>query len=102
MKIKSRGFDSIFSVTKIQTRFYERNGNPFNHNPKELLRTQDLSPLFEENSAFYIFTKDSFCSSGNKRIGLKPLMIEIDKIDAIDIDVPSDFILAETLHKLLR
>jgi len=99
---KSIDFDSIFSVTKIQTRFYDKNGNPFNHDSKELLRTQDLEPLFEENSGFYIFTKDSFKNADNKRIGLRPLMFEIDKIEAIDIDEPSDFIIAETLHKLLR
>lgn len=99
---KTLEFDSIFSVTKIQTRFYDKNGNPFNHNPKELLRTQDLEPLFEENSNFYIFTKDSFENANNKRIGLKPLMFEIDKIEAVDIDEPSDFIIAEALHKLLR
>lgn len=98
----STDFDSIFSVTKIQTRFYDKNGNPFNHNPIELLRTQDLEPLFEENSGFYIFTKESFKNADNKRIGLRPLMFEIDKIEAIDIDEPSDFIIAETLHKLLK
>ena len=99
---KLTDFDSIFSVTKIQTRFYDKNGNPFNHDPKELLRTQDLEPLFEENSGFYIFTKESFKNADNKRIGLRPLMFEIDKIEAIDIDEPSDFIIAETLHKLLK
>ena len=99
---KSKDFDSIFSVTKIQTRFYDKNGNPFNHDPKELLRTQDLDPLFEENSGFYIFTKESFKNADHKRIGLRPLMFEIDKIEAIDIDEPSDFIIAETLHKLLK
>ena len=95
-------FDSIFSVTRIQTRFYDRNGDPFNHDPDELLRTQDLEPLFEENSGFYIFTKDSFKNANNKRIGLSPLMFEIDKIQSIDIDDPSDFIIAETLHKLVK
>ena len=99
---KSINFDSIFSVTKIQTRFYDKNGNPFNHDPKELIRTQDLEPLFEENSGFYIFTKDSFKNADNKRIGLSPLMFEIDKTEAIDIDEPSDFIIAETLHQLLK
>ncbi|MDB4709672.1 acylneuraminate cytidylyltransferase family protein, partial [Flavobacteriaceae bacterium] len=63
---KATDFDSIFSVTKIQTRFYDKNGNPFNHDPKELLRTQDLEPLFEENSGFYIFTKESFKNANNK------------------------------------
>ena len=99
---KATDFDSIFSVTKIQTRFYDKNGNPFNHDPKELLRTQDLEPLFEENSSFYIFTKESFKNADNKRIGLRPLMFEIDKIEAIDIDKPSDFIIAESLYKLIK
>ena len=99
---KTTDFDSIFSVTKIQTRFYDINCDPFNHDPKELLRTQDLEPLFEENSGFYIFTKESFKNADHKRIGLRPLMFEIDKIEAIDIDEPSDFIIAETLHKLLK
>ncbi len=99
---KAPDFDSVFSVTKIQTRFYDKNGNPFNHDPKELIRTQDLEPLYEENSGFYIFTKESFKNADNKRIGLKPLMFEIDKIEAIDIDETSDFIIAETLHKVLK
>ena len=99
---RSNEFDSIFSVTKIQTRFYDKEGVPYNHNPKELLRTQDLEPLYEENSGFYIFTKNSFICAGNKRIGLNPLMFEINKIEAVDIDENSDFIIAETLYKLLK
>lgn len=91
--------DSIFSVTKIQTRFYDINGKAINHNPQELVRTQDLPPIFEENSCFYIFTKNSFKQSGGKRIGLRPLMFEIDKIEAIDIDNIEDFIIAEAVHK---
>jgi CMP-N-acetylneuraminic acid synthetase len=98
---ESKEFDSIFSVTKLQTRLYKANGVSFNHNPDELLRTQDLEPLYEENSNFYIFTKESFINSGGKRIGLKPFMFEIDKIEAIDIDEPQDFIIAESLFKLL-
>ncbi|KOS06373.1 acylneuraminate cytidylyltransferase [Flavobacterium akiainvivens] len=99
---KTGEYDSIFSVTKMQTRLYKADGSPFNHNPEELLRTQDLEPLFEENSNFYIFTKNSFFNAGEKRIGLKPFMFEIDKIEAVDIDEPEDFIIAESLYKLLR
>jgi CMP-N-acetylneuraminic acid synthetase len=98
---ENKEFDSIFSVTKLQTRLYNSDGVPFNHNPEELLRTQDLEPLYEENSNFYIFTKRSFVNSGGKRIGLKPFMFEIDKIEAVDIDEPQDFIIAESLFKLL-
>lgn len=99
--VKDEAFDSIFSVTKLQTRLYRENGLPFNHNPEELLRTQDLEPLFEENSNFYIFTKNSFNNANQKRIGTKPFMFEIDKIEAVDIDEPQDFIIAESLYKLL-
>lgn len=94
-------FDSVFSVTKLQTRLYNSDGVPFNHNPEELLRTQDLEPLYEENSNFYIFTKESFVNSGSKRIGLNPFMFEIDKIEAVDIDENQDFIIAESIFKLL-
>ena len=93
-------FDSVFSVTKLQTRLYTKGAKPLNHNPKELLRTQDLEPLYEENSNFFIFSKESFTKVGNKRIGLKPNMLELDKLEAIDIDEPQDFILAEAIQKL--
>jgi CMP-N-acetylneuraminic acid synthetase len=92
--------DSIFSVTNIQTRLYKQNGEALNHNPLELIRTQDLEPLFEENSNFYIFTKESFKNAGGTRIGLKPCLFEIDKIEAIDIDDPQDFLIAEAICSL--
>ena len=93
-------FDSVFSVTKLQTRLYTKGAKPLNHNPKELLRTQDLEPLYEENSNFFIFSKKSFLEAGKKRIGVTPNMLELDKLEAIDIDEPQDFILAEAIQKL--
>lgn len=92
-------YDSLFSVTKWQTRLYWKDGKPVNHNPKELLRTQDLTPVFEENSNFYLFTRQSFEMADNKRIGLKAAMFEVNKIESIDIDEPEDFQIAEILHK---
>ncbi len=91
-------YDSVFGVTKVQTRFYDKNAKPINHNPEELLRTQDLEPLYEENSNFYIFSKTAFANAGDKRIGLKPQIAEVNKLEAIDIDEPEDFKLAELLH----
>jgi len=91
-------YDSLFGVTKVQTRFYDKDANPVNHNPEELLRTQDLEPLYEENSNFYIFSKDSFLKAAKKRIGLKPQIFEVNKLEAVDIDEPEDFKLAELLH----
>lgn len=90
--------DSVFGVTRVQTRFYDKDAKPVNHNPEELLRTQDLEPLYEENSNFYIFSKESFKKSGNKRIGVNPKIMEVNKLEAVDIDEPEDFKLAELLH----
>ena len=92
------GYDSLFGVTKFQSRFYWANGSAINHNPAELIRTQDLPPIYEENSNFYIFSVDSFRAAGNKRIGLHPEMFAVNKLEAIDIDDKEDFILAETLY----
>lgn len=94
------GYDSVFSVTKIQSRLYWQNGSAINHNPKELLRTQDLPAVFDENSNLYLFSRKSFISAGNNRIGLKPFLFEMNKLEAVDIDNEEDFVLAEILYKL--
>jgi len=93
-------YDSLFSVTRQQTRLYWRDGRPINHDPQELLRTQDLEPVYEENSNMYIFSKNSFAASSNKRIGIKPQMFELDRMEAMDIDEEVDFKLAELLCRL--
>jgi CMP-N-acetylneuraminic acid synthetase len=91
-------FDSLFSVTKIQTRLWDGLTRPINHNPAILLRTQDLPPIFEENSCMYIFSRDTLEKRHN-RIGERPLMFEIDTIEAWDIDEESDYTIAEVLYK---
>ena len=82
--------DSLFTVDKIQTRFYREDCSAVNHDPGNLLRTQDLEPWFEENSNLYIFTKEAF-SKTNARIGVKPMMFETPKFESIDIDTPDDW-----------
>lgn len=91
-------YDSLFTVTRLETRLYDENKKPINHNPNKLIRTQDLPPVFEENSNMYIFSKDSFYKS-NQRIGEMPYTYETNKYESIDIDDEIDFILAESLHK---
>jgi len=88
-------YDSLFAVTRHNARFYWNDGSPINHDPQEMLRTQDLSPIFEENSNFYIFSRESFKQSSNKRIGLRPYLFEMNRLEAIDIDEEEDFLLAE-------
>ncbi|MFC1548335.1 cytidylyltransferase domain-containing protein [Candidatus Omnitrophota bacterium] len=91
-------YDSLFSVTKLQERLYTKEGDPLNHRAGELLRTQDMPPIFLENSNLYIFSKASFEASGGNRVGSKPLMFEINKLEAIDIDEPEDWMIAESLY----
>lgn len=95
----SEKFDSLFSVTRLQARLYWKDGSPINHNPNELLRTQDLPPIFKENSNFYIFSKKSFVQAGSFRIGVMPQMFEMSKLEAVDIDEPEDWEMAEILYK---
>lgn len=90
-------YDSMFSVNSFQSRFFCKNNKPINHNPLELIRTQDLDPIYEENSNFYIFSRESFIKSNQNRIGLKPYLFPTDKIESIDIDDLNDFKIAESL-----
>lgn len=87
-------YDSLFSVTRLQTRLYDEAGNAVNHNPAELLRTQDLPPIYEENSCLYIFTREDLVKR-NHRLGARPLMFEIPRQEAVDIDEELDFKVAE-------
>lgn len=91
--------DSLFSVTRVQTRLYWESGKPVNHDPGLLLRTQDLPVMLEENSNIYLFNKASFQNAGKNRIGKTPRMFVMDPLEALDIDDESDFIMAEALLK---
>lgn len=95
-----RQFDSLFSVNKFQSRFYKADGSPVNHDPHNLIRTQDLEPWYEENSNLYIFTPESFKKT-NARIGVKPIMFETPRIESFDIDTPDDWTICELLSKEL-
>lgn len=90
--------DSLFAVTALRARCYDQAGRPINHRPAEMLRTQDLPPVFLENSNLYLFSRASFLRTG-RRIGDRPLMFEMDKLESVDIDDEADFQLAEALAR---
>lgn len=92
-------YDSLFSVTRLQTRLWDQLGRAINHNPAILLQTQDLPPVYEENSCIYIFEREALVSHRN-RLGERPLMFEIDVAEAWDIDEELDFAIVEHLTKL--
>ena len=88
--------DSLFAVNRHQTRFYTPEGAPINHDPNNLLRTQDLPPYLEENSVGYLFTAESFAKTG-ARIGERPILFETPRLESVDIDEQSDWFVAESL-----
>lgn len=90
--------DSLFSVNRWQTRLYYGDATPLNHDPEVLIQTQDLEPLYEENSCLYLFTRESFAKKG-RRIGEAPKLFETPPFESIDIDEEKDFTLAEFLMR---
>ena len=94
-------YDSLFSVKKIQSRFYKLQNTDIvalNHNINELIPTQKLKPIYEENSCIYIFSKETLFTK-HHRIGYKPLMFEMNDIESQDIDTETDFVIAEILYE---
>jgi len=88
--------DSLFTVNQMHTRFYTADGAAINHDPDNLVRTQDLDPYMEENSVCYLFSPQSFRAT-KARIGKKPLLFPTPKLESVDIDEPADWFIAESL-----
>ena len=93
--------DSLFSVTRLQTRLYDQHGQALNHDPAILIQTQDLSPVYEENSCLYIFTRENLLKKDH-RIGEHPYLFEIDAEEAWDIDEELDFAVCDFLMSRKR
>lgn len=92
----SNGYDSLYSATKLQSRLYDKNGSEINHQRFKLIPTQDLDPIYEDNSCFYI-TDVRTLTLYKSRIGQHPYIYPIDHLEAVDIDWEHDFQLAEIL-----
>ena len=96
-KARSAGeADSLFTVNPFQSRFYRKDGSAVNHDPNNLIRTQDLEAWFEENSNLYLFSEGSFRST-NARIGKKPLLFPTPRLESVDIDDQEGWNLAEMI-----
>jgi CMP-N-acetylneuraminic acid synthetase len=94
--LESTEHDSLFSVTPLHTRLFFSDGAPVNHDPEVLQRTQDLDPVYEENSSIYVVPRHVIEATG-RRIGSRPLLFPMDRMEAIDIDEEVDFAIAQFL-----
>ena len=94
-KVVSGEYDSAFSAEKIQTfAWYE--GRPLNYSPENIPRTQTIEPVYIETSAFFIFPR-ALWTGRHRRIGDRPYMAVVDRIEGLDIDYPEDFTMAEII-----
>lgn len=99
--VKAEGADSLFTVNKVQDRFYDIDVQPINHDPANLIRTQDLDPWYQENSNLYLFSKESFYKT-DARIGANPTMLVTAPYESTDIDTPDDWELGEVMVEYYR
>ncbi len=95
---KDDSCDSLFAVNRYQTRFYREDASPVNHDPANLIRTQDLECWYEENSNLYLFTGASFAAT-NARIGAAPVLFETPPEESVDIDDARSWRLAELIAR---
>lgn len=94
-KVISGEYDSAFSAIELQDYMW-KDGKPFNYDMKNIVRTQDLDPIYMETGAFFIFRKEVFTELG-QRIGNKPYMHVIDQFEAVDVDTSEDFEFAKAV-----
>ena len=96
-KVISEGYDSAFCTERLKT-FLWMNGHPINFDLNNFPRTQDLPPILAETSIAYVFSKETF-KKYNRRVGVHPYIHEVGRIEAIDIDYPEDFEIANAIYK---
>ena len=99
--VKVEKADSLFTVNKVQDRFYDIDVQPINHDPANLIRTQDMDPWYQENSNLYLFSKESFYKT-DARIGANPTMLVTAPYESTDIDTPDDWELGEVMVEYYR
>lgn len=97
--VQSKEYDSAFAVKKLQD-FLWKDGEPFNYSLNQIPRTQDLDPLYEETSGFYIYRHDVITKM-NRRIGDHPMLVEVGEIESVDIDEAEDFVIADAIYNFL-
>ena len=88
---------SINSVS-AEKKFLWENGVPVNYNISQTPKSQDLPEIVSLNFAITIISREEMMHRKNV-IGEKPVFVELDKVESLDIDDYLDFEIAETIFK---
>ena len=94
--VQSGEYDSALTVFRQQD-FFWMDGKPWNYDTKEIPRTHDLKPLYRETTGLYIY-ESRLILEENRRIGEKPMLLEADWKEAVDINNPEDFVIADAIY----
>lgn len=99
-RVSLEGYDSLMTVTKLQKFIWSEQG-PLNYDrtQEKWPRTQTLEPLYEVNSAIFMASKDVYLQHQD-RVGKRVYLYDLTPSQAMDIDWPEDFLLAEKRWQL--
>lgn len=97
--LSSSEYDCLATVSSIKE-FLWLNGKPMNYDPLHAPNSQDLPDVVALNFGVTVVKKEDLIKNCNI-IGKKPQFVVTDDIEAIDIDTPLDFYIAEQLYRKL-
>lgn len=95
--VQDGNYTSAFASKKLQNFIWYKN-KPLNFLLGKAPRTQDMEPVYCELSSPYVFKKEVF-EKYHGRTGENPYIHECNEVEAIDIDYPEDFILADMVYE---
>jgi CMP-N-acetylneuraminic acid synthetase len=98
--IIDRTLESAFTVLKSKNYTWNHNGTP-NYDIDKIPNSVDLQPTIIEAMNLYAIRKEALLSL-KRRIGNKFHMQEISEIEATDIDIPEDFMIAEAIYQKIN
>ena len=95
--LNSDVYDSLNSVS-VEKKFLWKDMKPINYDIDVTPKSQDLPNIFSLNFAITIIQKLMMIKRKNV-IGFNPSFLELDKVEALDIDDLVDFKIAELIYK---
>ncbi len=98
--VREKGYDSAFAAQKIAG-FLWKDGEPLNFTRENIPRTQDMPSIYQETTSFYVFTMEVF-EKYRGRTGGRPYLCECSAVEALDIDYPEDFEMADAVYTYLK
>ena len=95
--LDSNDCDSVSTVSLVKD-FLWLDGKPVNYDPQHAPNSQDLPDIVALNFGTTVVSRDDLIKNSNI-IGKSPKFVTTSDIEAIDIDTPLDFYIAEQIYR---